>query len=62
MLPTFIFKAYANIESDSINADNQVGNTTNTTVNRFNFKRVFVREDDGSINEQEICAEEKEVP
>lgn len=55
---SLVFTAYANIESDSINADNQVGNNTNTTVNSFNFMRGFAREDAGSINEQVICGGE----
>lgn len=52
---SILFTAYANIESDSINADNQVGNNTNTTVNSFNFMRGFARDDSGSITEQVIC-------
>ena len=53
---SILFTAYANVQSDSINADNQVGNNPNTTVNSFNFMRGFARDDSGIIVEQVICS------
>lgn len=52
---SILFTAYANIETDSINADNGVGNNVNTNVNSFNYMRGFARDDNGTIVEQVIC-------
>jgi hypothetical protein len=52
---SLLFTAYANIETDSINSDNGVGDNTNTIVNSFNYMRGFARNDNSTITEQVIC-------
>ena len=49
------FTAYANVEVPNLNADNGVGNNTNTVVNAFGSMKGFARKDGAtSITEQVI--------
>lgn len=50
------FTAYANIDSDTINADNQVGNNNNTRDNSFGYMTGFSQEYNGVVTQQVICS------
>lgn len=49
------FTAYANVDEDTLNADNQVGNNTNTKDNSFNFMTGYAQNNGGTIEQQVIC-------
>jgi len=53
---TLTFTAYANIESDSLNSDNAVGNNSNSIANSFNYMKGYARNDNGIISEQVMCS------
>ncbi|MBU2996347.1 hypothetical protein KO500_07870 [Cellulophaga baltica] len=51
---SIVFSAHANIETTTINADNAVGNNSNTLANAFGTMSGYARNDNGSINQQVI--------
>jgi hypothetical protein len=50
------FTAYANVDSDTLNADNGVGNNNNTKENSYGYMSGFVQEYNGNITQQVICS------